>query len=93
LAHNNNGRYAVNPSSDFEKLKEETLKPYQKAQAARHVFDAIKAIVVETDMQDDASVEKSLETIKNCLQKLSKMRTKGRQGKQEAKKRLYPKNL
>jgi hypothetical protein len=66
VAHDN-GRELIKPSKDYEKLMG-ILKPYRENQA-RRVFETIKTIVAETDVQNSASVEKSVETIKKIVYK------------------------
>jgi hypothetical protein len=66
VAHDN-GRELIKPSKDYEKLMR-ILKPYRKTQV-RHVFETIKTIVAETDVQNSGSVEKSVETIKKIVYK------------------------
>jgi hypothetical protein len=68
VAHDN-GRDCTKPSKDYEKLME-ILKPYRGTQA-RHIFEAIKTIVAETDGRNGASVEKSVEMIKKIVYKKS----------------------
>jgi hypothetical protein len=68
VAHDN-GRELMKPSRDYEKLIG-ILKPYRENQA-RHVFETIKTIVAETDVQNSASVEKSVEKIKKIVYKSS----------------------
>jgi hypothetical protein len=66
VAHDN-GRELIKPSKDYEKLME-ILKPCRENQA-RRVFETIKTIVAETNVQNSASVEKSVKMIKKIVYK------------------------
>jgi hypothetical protein len=69
VAHDN-GRELIKPSKDYGKLME-ILKLYRENQAGR-VFETIKTIVAETDVQNSASVEKSVEAIKKLFTKIQR---------------------